>query len=153
MTGDSSSLALDISEHLFRLTTECLRLHSNETRCYQTLASLVDERISSACPLEDHPPETIRHHLSAIPTEGAIRITFNITKSSADTLAGVRERFARSLGSNITIGDTVSILLFHYVVGQKAAETLQRLGFDDTAESKGPQAKSDPATENVFPIR
>jgi hypothetical protein len=29
-------LALDISEHFFNLTTESLRLRSNETRCYQT---------------------------------------------------------------------------------------------------------------------
>jgi hypothetical protein len=154
MTGDSRSIALDISEHLFRLTTESLRLHSNEIGRYGTLATLLNERITATCPLDDHALETIRDHLSAVPTQGKIRIKLNITKSSADDLAEVKERFARSLGSKLTVGDTLSILLFHYVACQKAASVMRRLGLENASDYSETATSDDKRrSQKVSPIR
>ncbi|HEX7855098.1 MAG TPA: hypothetical protein VF503_15520 [Sphingobium sp.] len=153
MAGDSRSYTLDISEHLFRLTTESLRLHSNETGRYETLASLVQERLCVADPLDDHHSETIRDHLSVITTNGEIRVTFNVPSSSADILAAANERFAKALGSNITVADTLSILLFHYAVSQKAMVVLKRIGFDDSEERSKPGGDNRKTIENVFTIR
>lgn len=153
MTRDQCILALDISEHLFKLTTESLRLRSNETKRYQTLESLLSERMGLPCVLEDHAPETIREHLSAIPTTGDIRIDLTITKSSADSLDAVKQLISDGLGSDITLGDTLSVLLFHYVVGQKTARVLQRIGLDCSHDGTGIAASKDATADNVVPLR
>lgn len=154
MTRDQCILALDISEHLFNLTTESLRLRSNETKRYQTLESLLSDRMGLPCVLEDHAPETIREHLSAIPTTGDIRIDLTITKSSADSLDAVKQLISDGLGSEITLGDTLSVMLFHYVVGQKAARVLQRIGLECLHDRTGIGAASkEVPTDNVVPLR
>lgn len=143
MTGGSRSYALDISEHLFHLTTESLRLHSNETRRYQSLASLINQRLQAAPALEEREAETIRQHLSAIPTKGDIRVYLSITKSGANNLTEVKRRLGETLGSDVTVGDTLSVMLFHYVVDQKAARVLERLGLCDSEDSPNPAHDSD----------
>lgn len=154
MTGDQCTLTLDISEHFFNLTTESLRLRSNETRCYQTLGNLVSDRIGLPCALEDHAPETIREHLSAIPTTGDIRIDLTITRSSADSLDAVKKLISEGLGSEISLGDTLSIMLFHYVVGQKAARVLERLGLEGTDNPPRKSAISEElGNEKIVPLR
>lgn len=135
MSGDQRRYALDISENFFRLTTESLRLHSNETRRYQTLASLINARATAAPKLEEHNPETIRSHLDTIPTKGEIRIYLNISKTSATNLGDAKKHLASVLGSSMTLGDALSILLFDYIVEQKASRVLQRLGFDELSEN------------------
>lgn len=154
MTRDQCILALDISEHLFNLTTESLRLRSNETKRYQTLESLLSDRIGLPCVLEDHAVETIREHLSTIPTTGNIRIDLTITKSSADSLDAVKQLISDGLGSEVTLGDTLSVMLFHYVVGQKAARVLQRIGLECSHDRMGIAATSkDVTADNVVPLR
>jgi len=153
MTGDSRSFALDISEPLFRLTTESVRLHSNETRCHGTLGSLVNDWISADDPLGDRSPQTIRDHLSAIPTNGDIRINLTITKSSADNLAEVKERFGKSLGSSLSIGDTLSILLFHYVADQGTSRVLKRLGLDTLKTTARTAKDREKTTGNVVQFK
>ncbi len=154
MTGDQCILALDISEHLFKLTTESLRLRSNETKRYQTLENLLADRMDLPCVLEDHAPETIREHLSAVPTPGNIRIDLTITRSSADSLEAAKCLISEGLGSEITLGDTLSIMLFHYVVGQKAARVLQRMGLEGSRSRSGAATTSeDDNDDNVVPLR
>lgn len=154
MAGDQCILALDISEHLFHLTTESLRLRSNEMKRYQTLEDLLSDRVGVPCVLEDHAPETIREHLSAIPTNGDIRIDLTITKSSADSLDAVKQLISDRLGSDITLGDTLSIMLFHYVVGQKAARVLQRIGLECSHDRPGiAGASKDAPADNIVPLR
>ncbi len=153
MKGESLRYELDISEHLFLLTTESLRLRSNEVKRYQTLANLIDDTISIDTPIDNHSTETILKHLAAIPTDGNIRIDLRITKTSADSFGEVKQRLSEKLGSNVSIGDALSVLLFHYVVGQKATRILKRLGLDSVEESTRPTPCDQVAGENVFPLR
>ena len=154
MTGEPCHLALDISEHLFRLTTESVRLHSNATQRYQTLEALLAERVGVPCPLVDFAAETIQEHLTAVPTPGSIRVDLTISRSSADNLEGAKAVLSKGLDTEISLGDTLSIMLFHYVVGQKTTQVLQRIGFE--APPEGPH---DPAagvistSENVVQLR
>lgn len=48
MSADTRNYVLDISTDLFRLSTESLRLRSNETLVYATLESLIDSRAASS---------------------------------------------------------------------------------------------------------
>lgn len=152
MTVETRSFALDVSEPLFRLATESLRLHANETKRIDSLGGLVDERALDLR-VDDCSPEAMRDHLSIVPTAGEIRINFNITKSSVESLAEARQQFERSLGENVSMGDTISILLFQYVAAQKARLVLDRIGLDGTRmdEISAPTAVT--SASNVIPFR
>lgn len=153
MSGDSRGYALNISEHLFHLTTESLRLHSNETKRYQTLASLVNARAAHSCKMEEHDPETIRDHLVTIPTKGDIRIYLSISRSSADSLVEAKKRLGDQLGSNLTVGDALSILLFDYVVERKATRVLERLGLDEPKGKCGEPNANESQDVNVLRLK
>lgn len=151
MGGDSRNYSLDVSEYLFRLTTESVRLLSNETQCYENLTSLV-ERLAgpgAADALGQHDIETLRQHLSKIPTEGSIRIHFEIAKTSSDNLNEAKQRLCEKLDADLTVADAVSMLLFNYVVEKSATKLLAQMGIDpvDGARSRAG------ANEKVVPLR
>ena len=152
MSGDTRSYALSISDHLFRLTTESIRLHSNETNRYQTLGNLVNERAAIATS-EDHNCETIRQHLVTIPTKGDIKIHLSLSKTSAISLVEAKKRLGKKLGSHMTVGDAVSILLFDYIVELKATRVLERLGLTDQAEQMNSSKLDEVASGNVVRLR
>lgn len=94
-SADSPDCTLDISEHLFRLTTESLRLRSNETRSYQTLECLLEARNGSLARIRDRDMATLKEHLVAIPTQGDIRIELHISQTSADCLDEVKDHLSK----------------------------------------------------------
>ncbi|KEQ54740.1 hypothetical protein [Sphingobium chlorophenolicum] len=155
MSGDSRDYSLDISEYLFRLTTESLRLLSNETKCYQSLASMVDKlaesRVSHA--LAQHDLETLREHLSKIPTNGSIRIHLKITKTSADNLLEAKQRLSEELCSDLTVADAISMLLFNYVVEQSASKLLSKMGIEGAGESSVAVENQPGDSGNVVPLK
>lgn len=151
MTGGSRRYVLDISESLFHLTTETVRLHSNETGRHQTLASFVNRTIASGCcPLDDHPAATLRDHLAAVPTKGDIRISLKITEANAESLSNVRDRIGETLGASVSVADTLSLLLFRYVAERNAELILQRIGFDKVRN--GQSLDNNQRRQNVVPI-
>lgn len=137
--ADSRDYALDISEPLFRLTTEGIRLHSNATFNYQTLSSLIDHRTPHVGKINDHDTSTLKEHLVSIPSDGNIRIHLNVSKTSAKNLNEVKELLSRQLNSELTLIDALSILLFDYVVEQKTARVMEKLDLNDldAAERNG----------------
>src|SRR3546814_8397422 len=66
--ADSRDITLNISEPLFRLTTEGIRLHSNETLHHQTLSNLIDHRSSRTEKIGSHDTRTLKEHLTSIPS-------------------------------------------------------------------------------------
>lgn len=135
MSADLQDYALDISEDLFRLTTESLRLHSNETHRYETLAGLVDAHACEICRLDEHDQATLSEHLAVVPGDGRIRIDLRIQAASADYIGSVQETFSEKMGATLSFNDALSLVLFDYVVGQKADEVLERLGLDACLEA------------------
>lgn len=73
---------------------------------------------------------TLKDHLVAIPTQGDIRIELNISQVSADCLDEVKDLLSKELETNLTVGDALSVLLFDYVVEQKAARVLEKLDLE-----------------------
>lgn len=151
MVGESGDYSLDVSEYLFRLTTESLRLLSNETQCYENLTSLVEKFAGpgAADSLGQHDIETLKQHLSKVPTEGPIRIHFEIAKASSDNLNEAKQRLCETLDADLTVADAISMLLFNYVVEKSATKLLARMGItpvDTTRAETG-------ATDKVVPFR
>lgn len=125
--ADSRDITLNISEPLFRLTTEGIRLHSNETLHHQTLSNLIDHRSSRIEKIGSHDTSTLKEHLTSIPSDGTIRIRLNISRTSATSLDEVKDLLSRQLDSKLTVADALSFLLFDYVVEQRAARVMDKL--------------------------
>jgi hypothetical protein len=136
MGADSLGYTLDISEPLFRLTTESLRLHSNETKCYQTLENLVNSRVPGIKQIDEEDAINIQQHLITLPTNGTIRIHLSITETSAENLERIQQLLETRLATEISVGDALSALLFDYVVEQKATRVIARLELDECDQSR-----------------
>src|SRR3546814_11694183 len=79
--ADSRDITLNISEPLFRLTTEGIRLHSNETLHHQTLPNMIDPRSSRTEKIGSHDTRTLKAHLTSITSAGTFRIRINIYRT------------------------------------------------------------------------
>ena len=126
MSEGSRGYEFHISEALFFLMTECVRLHSNQMRRFQTLASLVNQRAAAFCELDAHDAPTLHEHLAAVPTKGDIRIYLMLPTTTADTLVAAKHHASKMLGRTLTVGDALSILLFDYVVERKVTKHFDR---------------------------
>ncbi|PBN42289.1 hypothetical protein [Sphingobium sp. D43FB] len=131
MGADSRGYTLDISEPLFRLTTESLRLHSNETKRYQTLEDLVNSRVPGIEKIDDEDAKNLKQHLVTLPTDGAIRIHLSITETSAENLERIQQLLEKRLATDISVSDALSALLFDYLVEQKTARVIAKLELDE----------------------
>lgn len=118
---------LHVSEYLFRLTTECIRLYSNETLAYQSLGVLVSARLAVFGSVESLCPDEMREHFTTLPTYGDVPLPLDIPDSDRQALADLREELVRQMGAGLTLADALSALLFEYVVEAKAAHILGRL--------------------------
>jgi hypothetical protein len=153
MSADTRNYVLDISTGLFQLSTESLRLHSNDTLKYETLESLIDCLAASSNFKSEHQPDTLRKHLCAVPTVGQVRIYLNILTTSATSLDDACASLSQRLGSAVTVGDALSVMLFDYVAEKKAAQILNRIGLNEIVQSGGIPSASESSSENVIPFR
>lgn len=153
MKAGQTILTLDVSEQLFRLTTEALYLRSNATKSYQTLEDILGDATDVAAIADDLSLETLRDYRSTIPSHGDVRISLSLSKPCVAGLEEVRRLLCGLLDEELAVNDAVSIVMFHYVVGQKAARILYRIGLNVAEDPRviGPSGK-DPA-DNVIPFR
>lgn len=138
MPGSSRSYALNISAELFKLTTESIRLHSNETLRYQTLAQLLTERISNPAVADSLNPGELRDYLDALPRRGNIRIHLNISRTSAQSLVEIKKRLSREIGGTLTVSDAIALLIYDYLVEHSATRVLPKIGLDDSGRTVTP---------------
>lgn len=124
---DPRGRSLRISEDLFRLTTESLRLHSNMALVHKTLADLVDHRVLGGDTLSAHDPATLGEHLDVVPGRGDIDCVLPVSAQSLDYLERLQATFSQVIGRGLSLEDALSLLLFDYVVDQKAVKVLQIL--------------------------
>lgn len=142
MTADARDLALKISESLFRLTTECIRLLSNEARAHESLSSLTLHVVGTDCDMAAHDTDILRQHLNLVPACGDIAVLLALPQTDIDRLGAVRTSLEKRVGCRLTSEEALSLLLFDYVVEQKAARVLETLGL---CRSDSP----DPGSETV----
>ncbi len=136
--AEHEGFVLDVSGYLFRLTTECLRLFSNETNEHQTLVSLVAARLAEPGAAGRHEVRTMREHFAAIPTHGDVRIRLPVSDANAQALEEMRQALGRRLDTTLTIGDALSALLFDYVVELKTSQILDRLSLEQRLDGGEP---------------
>lgn len=139
MSGEcrDQQYTLEISEPLFRLATQSVHLYSNDTGRLHTLESLVRDRALFIESL-DHNLETIRMHLEAVASEGDIRIDLALSSNTAVRLEDAKQALKTLIGSDVTLADTLSIMLFDYMVEQKANKVRAKLGIGNRSPQTDP---------------
>ncbi|MHA3795563.1 hypothetical protein [Rhizorhabdus wittichii] len=119
---------------MFRLTTESLRLHSNATLALQTLPKLIEFWAFEETHLHGHAVETLGEHLGIVPGPGEITLELDLAARCLDHLEALQAAFSQKLGTALALEDALSLLLFDYVVEQKAAKVLQVLDIETTPD-------------------
>jgi hypothetical protein len=127
----------DVSEYYFRLTTECVRLHSNAIQGYSSLKDVIKERAPHANSASgNHPPEYIREHLRLIPTKGHIAVEVEILETNAEQINDAAKRISAAIGSSVEFADAISVIMFDFMVDANRTEVLTKLGLtSDEARS------------------
>ncbi len=125
--AETEGCVLHVSEFLFRLTTECIRLYSNETHLYQSLGSLVSTRLAIPGSIDKVHVDDMQAHFATLPTHGNLRIDLGIPDADVEALAEIRHDLDRRLRASLTLADALSALLFDYILDANAAKILDRL--------------------------
>jgi len=125
--AETEGCVLHVSEFLFRLTTECIRLYSNETHVYQSLGALVSTRLAIPGRVDKVHTDDMQAHFATLPTHGNLRIDLGIPDADIQALTEIRHDLDRRLSASLTMADALSALLFGYILDAKAAKILDRL--------------------------
>ncbi|WP_404479061.1 hypothetical protein [Novosphingobium sp. BL-52-GroH] len=137
MADGSNIYRFDVSEYYFRLTTECIRLHSNERKKYSALSDVINFRAERALSVSAaHPPEYIREHLRLIPSTGEIPVEIEILQSSSDKINNGAESISAAIGSSIQFSDALSVIMFDFMVEANRTEILTKIGLTSAEASQ-----------------
>lgn len=129
MSNSSNELQIYVSEYYFRLTSECIRLHSNQKLRHTTLSEVVNERACEGSEIRKrYSAAELREHLSIIPTNGNISITIEITESSESNIDDTAITISEMMGFSMQFEDALSVILFDFVVEANSTEVLTKLG-------------------------
>ena len=97
-------------------------------------------------PLSPHHPAPLARPAPGLPRNlllgPLIALLLALPQTCIDRLGGVRTSLEKRVGYRLTFEDTLSLLLFDYVVEQKAARVLDTLGL-------GRSESRDPGSENA----
>ena len=155
MSAEHRTYDLDVSEALFRLAAECVRLLSEETKAFSSLDGVVAARGSRAeAGFPGHATETIIGHLETLTSAGAIRIAIRLDRTTDEQIAAAQDLLETRLGRSISLSDTVSVLLFDMTVEHASVAILQQLiGTPAPDRQSDAVAGRDGGSGEVLPIR
>ena len=152
MDAANSAYVFNVSEYLFRLMTEAVRLSSNEAGRFTSLACVIGGHASAVRDgFQHHDVDTLRGHFATIPTSGDIRVDVPLAACEMDDLCQARLHLTARLGGSWSDADAVSALLFDYVVERKTRELLDKLGIGEAASGRGGTGMS-PETQAVHAL-
>lgn len=130
---------MSVSDGFFRLTTESIRVLSNERQEYVAIGDVVNAhsaRMRATSPT--HTAKTAGAHLSLIKTDGDIPIQLEILRSSYDNVIASAEILSKTLKSSVRFSDAISILLFDFIAERETMRLAARLGLQGkSAEEYG----------------
>lgn len=147
------ALHLNISESLFRLVTESIRLFSNKHLKCSNIGDVVNERAPAACSIgNNYRPTSLQEHLRIIPTDGEVELELTILETSATAIDGSIPDLEKLVGSSVSFTTAVSLVLFDFIVEENRTEVITKLGLNiaDAAAFKEAAKRSE---TNVIPFR
>ena len=147
------AFSLKVSESLFRLVTESIRLFSNKTLRFANLDDVVNGRATEAGSLKScYRPSAFTEHLRIIPTDGDIGVELNILETSASAIDENMADLEEMIGSSISFTSAISLVLFDFIVEENRTEVMSKLGLnaEDAAAFRAAARRSE---GNVIPFR
>lgn len=153
MEQASHECSWSVSIGYFRLITESIRLYSNATMQFATLADILDGRAANAKEIhKEYEADSLRKHLEIIDTDGLIPINVTILESSYDLIEGARPTLGQVIGDPVSFATAVSLMLFDLLVEENRSELVTKLGlaFMEADAYKAAAKKKNP---KVVPIR
>ena len=147
------ALHLNISESLFRLVTESIRLFSNKHLRCSSISDVVNERAPGASSIRDHyRPKSLQEHLRIIPTDGDLGLEITILETSVEAIDESIGELEKLIGSSISFASALSLVLFDFIVEENRTEVINKLGLNigDAAAFKEAAKRAD---TNVVPFK
>ncbi|RYE93368.1 MAG: hypothetical protein EOO77_45590 [Oxalobacteraceae bacterium] len=147
------ALHLNISESLFRLVTESIRLFSNKHLRCSNISDVVNERAPTASSIRDHyRPKSLQEHLRIIPTDGDLGLDITILETSAEAIDGSIPDLEKLIGTSVSFASALSLILFDFIVEENRTEVINKLGLNigDAAAFREAAKRAD---TNVVPFR
>lgn len=137
MSNEQNTYRMDVSEYYFRLTTECIRLHSNSSLKHSSFGDMINDRAQLANSVTARrKPQHIIKHLQMIPSKGEIPLEVEILESSSDKISTSSKAIEEAIGSSIEFADALSVIMFDFMVEANRTEVLLKIGLtsDEAAE-------------------
>ena len=140
-----------VSDELFRLAAEAIKLRSIELGRFVTISETVATLLTARSPGADLDRDSSRDHLSAMPSAGQIVIELELSAAACRLLGALVADLSAQLTIDVSRTDAISALLFDYLVERKVTAALRHL----PVEAADPSAvvERDPLATNVVPFR
>lgn len=152
MSKDQNTYRMDVSEYYFRLTTECIRLHSNSCLKHSSFSSMINDRAERAVSVTmRRTPEHIIKHLQMIPSKGEIPLEIEILESSSGEITMSTKAIEEAIGSSIEFADALSVIMFDFMVEANKTEVLVKIGLtsDEAGEYRKLLKPRPPRTKSI----
>lgn len=128
------NICTGVSQYLFRLATESVRLYSNKVGSVVTLDDAVNGIAHRASTIvHEYGSAAVKEHYRIIPTYGSIPIYITILESNAPSYTMAAEMLSSMMLKHMDIIDAVSIALFDLVAEQEVAQLASKLGISPEA--------------------
>lgn len=147
------TICTGVSQYLFRLATESVRLYSNRTGVFSTLDDTVNGIADRALTIvPEYGEAAIKEHFRIIPTEGTKTLSVTILESNAPSYTMAAEMLASVMSKRMGVIDAVSLALYDLVAEQEVAHLAAKLGIpaEAAAEYRSLIRQSE---SNVVPFR
>lgn len=143
-----AAYALEVSSPLFQLATDALRRHSNARRSLCSFDHLIETCISLWTEMDAIDGAAVRDHLRMMPAEGQIPLHLTLEDNEICPLGRVRDGLHAVLRYELSWAQTVSALLFLFVVERETQSVFAKIRADPTTTV---QAGAYPA--KIIPFR
>lgn len=142
-----------VSDYLFRLATESVRLYSNKMWALTSLNDTINSRSGRVETIvAEYGIEPIREHFRIIPTDGLREISIEIVETSAGSFETAAEMLSDALKQRMDVIDAVSISLYDFIVEEEISQVAKKLGLSGVAAAQYRDLIKHRGS-NVVPIR
>ena len=142
-----------VSEYLFRLATEAVRLYSNKVGSISSLDETVNgiaTRVPTIVP--EYGTAAVKEHFRIIPTEGSWPFSVTILDSNAPSYESAAEMLAAALSKRVGAIDAVSLALYDLIAEQEVAQLAAKVGISGETAAEYRRLIHQPES-NVVPFR
>lgn len=153
MSSNIEVVTIHTSEQLFKLTSEGVRIGSDEAKRHITISELVSDLLAHWRDNALMPSKSIiETHLSIIDPDGEYEVVLTLERSSKGELDNLDAWLAKLTGRCSDLRNACSVLVMSYIADRESARIASRIGIpDDKARLFSDVLRR--TRDNVHPVR